>query len=185
VRECLGADMKRTIALAALITAGCLTAAPAGAVRPPGGPPIRVTTVSCVPDGADLNDLSPARLTPEQRAKLARSYNAPDVKGLRSAIDLYLKGKGSDLTKRRLALTPKSVLRKEFILLSGQPVAAGGSYLTVEFKDHPEHVYAGWIFNFELRGYYEVRSWEVGTCTLAQQRWMKARYGEVLAMPGG
>jgi hypothetical protein len=134
-------------------------------------------SLSCTPPNVDLSDLTPGHLSSAQLEHLARSYAAPEVRGLRSALDGYLAGDTTAYTRELLKpmASATRTLRSRFLLLGDEDGMYGGSFLRIQFRGHPEAVYTAWVF--PLGGAtYELRGWITTRCSHAQQLWLKAHY---------
>ncbi|HTW84573.1 MAG TPA: hypothetical protein VMD91_10925 [Candidatus Sulfotelmatobacter sp.] len=138
----------------------------------------------CTSPGIDLNDLVPMHITAAQRAVLTRSYETPEVRGLRAALDAYLAGKADPRTVTLLSATPKTILRNHFILLDDEQNAMGGANLRVLSKSRYDAVYRTWVYQLS-NGRWELRAWDVATCTPAESRWLRARYGAIFDTDAG
>jgi len=138
----------------------------------------------CTPPGVALDDLTPVHFSRSQMDNMERSYASPEVRGLRAAIDAKLVGDATAPTARALASMPRATLHQRFILLNDDVGSFGGSFLTIQFKRHPEYVYLAWVYPLGS-GPYEVRSWDRAKCSLTEQRWLKARYGSLFFEIGG
>ena len=68
-------------------------------------------------------------------ATLQDIYAAPEVRGLRAALDSYIAGDSAEYAAKLLRGTPTSVLKNRFLLLEDDQGQFGGSFLTVQFKN--------------------------------------------------
>ena len=141
--------------------------------------------VRCSPKGVDLNDLRPLRLTEAQRTDLTMSYKAPEVRGLRLAIDAALAHESRSAAATKFFVDmPAQTLRNRFVLMSDNKGLFGGYFLTILFENHFDRIYQAWVYPVAA-GSYELRGWSQGTCSPAEQRWTKARYGQLIHSLGG
>jgi hypothetical protein len=131
---------------------------------------------SCTPIREDLSDLTPEHLSSAQQRDVMRGYVAPEVRGLRGALDAYLAHDAPEYARQLLQPVATSTLRSRFLLLADGPDDYGGSLLVIQFRGHTEAVYTAWVYPIG-GATYELRGWVTNRCSLTQQRWMKAHYG--------
>ncbi len=139
--------------------------------------------LSCTPPGADLANPTPIHFNDEAVAELEHAYRASEVRGLRAAIESYLAGDARPKVAALLKSTPRSILRKRFILMSDERGSFGGFFLRVQFKDHPEVMFRAWVY--DIADEWDLRAWDTANCSALQQRWLRVRYGELNLMASG
>jgi hypothetical protein len=138
----------------------------------------------CLPSNVSLANAQPAHFNDQQLALLVRSYQAPEVIGLRDAIEDYLAGDAHDATAASLRDAPRASLRQRFFVISDEPQLFGGSSLLVQFGRHSDAIYSAWVYRGALER-YAIRSWAKTICSAAQLRFIRVRYGDLLdKMPG-
>jgi hypothetical protein len=132
---------------------------------------------ACTPAGADLSNPTPMHFSNDAVDELERSYRAPEVRGLRTALETYLAGDSLARVRSLLKNTPQEILRKRFALMADVRGEFGGYFLTVQFKQHPEALYRAWVY--DVGDDWDLRAWETIVCSAPQQRWLRVRYGEL------
>ena len=108
---------------------------------------------------------------------MERSYRAPEVRGLRTAIETYLAGDARTRPAALLKPTLKTILRNRFALMADERGPFGGFFLVVQFKNHPETMFRAWLY--DIGDEWDLRSWDSASCSAPQQRWLRVRYGSI------
>jgi hypothetical protein len=142
-------------------------------------------TLSCTPPGVDLAHPVPAQFSAAQMDQVRRGYVQPEVRGLRATIGAYLAGRADATDVTNLAGIPRAVLQRRFVLLDDEGGAFGGSFLSVQFKGHPERIYDIWVYRLGNTNEWEVRHVAQATCSPQQQRWVHVRYPQLETLAGG
>lgn len=139
--------------------------------------------IPCTPPDVDLNNPTPVHFSDQQLAMMREAYGSPEVRGLRAALDSYLADDGELRTAAALRDARRDVLRSRFIVLSDDHNPFGGYVLDVRFNAEPAAIYRAWIYPL-AGGPFEIRSWERGVCTAAQQNWLRIRYRDLPKVGG-
>ena len=130
-----------------------------------------------------LDAPAPIHFTEAQMGILQSSYGAPEVMGLRAAIDAFLAGDADPDTTKNLKPISHDLLIDRFILYQDRKGPFGGSSLTIQFKHHPEAVYEAWLYPLG-DGPYSVRAWDETACSTKQQQWLRVRYPDLTDFRG-
>jgi len=134
----------------------------------------------CTPSFADLENPVPAHFSEAAIREIIRSYSTKEVRGFRSAINAYLAGDADALTARYLRSTPRDILVKRFELMVDDPNIFGGYFLTVRFRQYPKRMYRAWVY--DLGTAWQIRAWDVASCSAQEQRWLRIRYSDLSHM---
>jgi hypothetical protein len=182
--------VKRTavavIAMVLLIVAN----ASAQTVPPiPQASPTPGTDFSCTPKDADLGHPTAVNVSDATLGGLIRSYRAPEVVGLRTALNTVIDGTADTESKRTMTGVSSTVLANRFILLADEAGMLGGYWLQIQFRNAPEAIYRVWIYGHgktSRNGPFSIRSWDRAECSPRQQQWLETEYGDLYRMmPGG
>ncbi len=133
----------------------------------------------CVPQGADLQDRTVFEPSRAQRQELAKTYNAPSVTGLNTAIAAYLLNVADRETQKSLSSIAPASLSDRFTILSIERNMFGGAVLYIFFNHHRSAIY--WVWMYRLAGgVWVVRSFHRTQCSPEQHHWLFHRYSKVL-----
>ena len=144
---------------------------------------------SCTPKGADLDHPTAVNTSDAALAGLVRSYRAPEVVGLRAALNTVIDGTADAESKRTTMGVSSTLLANRFILLSDDAGMFGGYWLQFQFRNAPEAIYRVWIYGHgetSRIGPFSIRSWDRADCSSRQQHWLETEYGDLYQkVPGG
>jgi hypothetical protein len=174
----------RTAAFVVVVLA-LATVARSAAQTPGAAPP--VSPKPCVPSGTNLDRVTPLVISETERAGLVKSYAAPEIVGLREALDRVSAGSSDAESMRAMQGVPPSLTANRFVVMSDERLF-GGYWTVVQFQGHPEALYRFWTFDHgaESRdGRFVIRLVQRSECSLAEQHWLDVRYGALARqMPG-
>ena len=130
------------------------------------------------PASTTKKPVTPIHFNKEQQAKYFPVYEKPQVKFLRKALNTYLAGKSNADETKELAKFSKDYYKSKFTVMSIDPCALGGTFLTVMFQDKPDKVFSAWVY-LTPRG-PELRSMELAKFTDDQVKDFQIQYKEML-----
>jgi hypothetical protein len=172
-----------------LVVALALATAASASAQTPSPRPEPTPALSCTPDGADLDHPVPLNAPDAAVAGLVQSYRAPEVLGLRAALDAVAAGTADSESARTMQGVSPELLANRFVLLSDDTGLFGGYWLLIQFRGHPESIYRTWIYGHgstSRNGPFSIRAWERAECSPRQQHWLDVRFGAIYRkMPGG
>ncbi|MGZ5230962.1 MAG: hypothetical protein ACXWC3_13105 [Burkholderiales bacterium] len=138
-----------------------------------------LTAPSCLPDGVNLNDLTPLHASGMQLPQISMGVREPSVRGLRHALDAYNAGTADRETVSSLKPFGRRAFHGRFSVLSENADFMGGQNLEIEFPRHPESVYFVWMYRY-ANGIWVVRRFMQMPCSERQLHWINTRYREEL-----